>query len=99
MIRATITIDRKTAEYAAAWLGRMIADGGHKQCVAPNNCERTLERLEEALARPRGDDPLSALGIALGLITKHGLAVELAKNHPEDFERLQAARAVAESRP
>jgi hypothetical protein len=41
-----------------------------------------------------------ALGVALGLITKHGLAVALAKaseaGDGEDFRRLEAARAVNE---
>lgn len=39
----------------AMWLGKMIADGGHMQCVAPNDCVRTLERVEAfraALALP-----------------------------------------------
>lgn len=38
-------------------------------------------------------DLRNALGTALGLITKHGLAVSLAESHPEDFARLEAARA------
>jgi len=37
-----------------------------------------------------------ALGTALGLITKHGLAIELARSHPEDFAHLEAARSVNE---
>jgi hypothetical protein len=36
-----------------------------------------------------------ALGTALGLITKHGLAVNLAAKEPEDFARLKAARVTA----
>ncbi len=39
---------------------------------------------------------LAALGVALGLITKHGLAVSMAELHPKDFERLQKARELNE---
>lgn len=46
-----------------------------------------------ALLASVAPEMLAALGITLGLITKHGLAVTLAKEHPEDFQRLQSARA------
>lgn len=36
---------------------------------------------------------LEALGTAIGLITKHGLAVTLADLHPMDYARLERARA------
>jgi hypothetical protein len=40
-----------------------------------------------------------SLGVALGLITKHGLALELSASHPEDYARLETARAVNEEAP
>lgn len=39
-------------------------------------------------------DMMRALGTALGLITKHGLAVQLADGHPHDYARLEEARTV-----
>lgn len=51
------------------------------------------EALRRMQAWSAASDMLAALGTALGLITKHGLAVELAKAHPEDFARLESARA------
>lgn len=44
---------------AAPWLGRMIADGGHLACVAPNDCVGALQQAEAAVvqARAAGIEP------------------------------------------
>ena len=39
---------------AAPWLGRLIADGGHANCVMPNDAVRTLEMVEAAIAKATG---------------------------------------------
>lgn len=40
---------RAALNKAAPWLGRLIADGGHRNCVSPNDAERTLEMVEAVL--------------------------------------------------
>jgi hypothetical protein len=39
---------------AAPWLGKMIADGAHLNCVMPRDCEVTLEQIERLLAEIEG---------------------------------------------
>lgn len=39
---------------AAPWLARLIADGGHHGCAAPNDAVRTLQRVEAAIAKAEG---------------------------------------------
>jgi len=47
-IEASETL-RKALERATPWLGKMIADGGHMNAVAPNDCIGALEQAEAAL--------------------------------------------------
>ena len=49
------------------------------------------ERANALLARA-APELAKALGVALGLITKHGLAVDLARHGGDDWQRLEAAR-------
>ena len=42
-------------ENAAMWLGKMIADGAHKNAVAPRHCEVTLDRIEKLIAKAKGE--------------------------------------------
>ena len=39
----------KTLERAGMWLGKMIADGRHMQCVMPKDAENTLARINQLL--------------------------------------------------
>jgi hypothetical protein len=41
---------------AIPWLGKMIADGGHLNTVAPDVCVKVLARCESLLARINGED-------------------------------------------
>ncbi len=43
------TIQIATLEHVAMWLGKMIADGAHQNCVMPRDCERTLQMVEKAI--------------------------------------------------
>lgn len=43
----------EAAKRCPQWLGKMIADGAHQNCVAPGDCVGTLQRLEQALAKLR----------------------------------------------
>lgn len=52
-----------------------------------------IQRKADADLFAAAPDMLKALGTCLGLITKHGLNVELARSHPEDYQRLETARA------
>ncbi|TJW14410.1 MAG: hypothetical protein E5W82_10565 [Mesorhizobium sp.] len=56
--------------------------------------EAAIAKAESAHSPVTTGELLSGFGTALGLITKHGLAVDLAKHRPEDFARLEAARAI-----
>lgn len=38
-------------ERAEMWLGKMIADGGHKNAVMPNDCVRTAQMVRAAIAK------------------------------------------------
>jgi hypothetical protein len=71
-------------------------DLGDAYVTAARHGERVAELLEannRYLERARAAE--RALGTALGLITKHGLAVKLAESEPVDFARLESCRAVA----
>jgi hypothetical protein len=39
---------------AAPWLGKMIADGAHKNSVLSRDCEVTLKLVEAAIAKAEG---------------------------------------------
>lgn len=36
---------------AAPWLARLITDGGHLECAAPGDAERTLQQIEDILKK------------------------------------------------
>lgn len=44
----------KALRKAAPWLGKLIADGGHLNSVAPNDAIGTLQRVEAAIAQAEG---------------------------------------------
>lgn len=39
---------------AAPWLGKLIVEGVHEKCVMPNDARRTLDLVENAIARATG---------------------------------------------
>ena len=39
---------------AERWLGKMIADGGHNNSVAPQHCEQTLRQVSAAINKAEG---------------------------------------------
>lgn len=45
----TIEIPRRLLNDCATWLGKMIADEGHKRAAMPLHCELTLLKVERAL--------------------------------------------------
>jgi hypothetical protein len=47
---AALVAVAEAAKRCPQWLGKMIADKSHMDCVAPNDCVGTLQRLEHALA-------------------------------------------------
>ena len=43
--------DQKILADAEMWIGRLIANGGHLECVMPNHAVRTLQRLNDLKTR------------------------------------------------
>lgn len=41
---------REALRCAEMWVGKLIADGGHKECVAPQHAERTLDLIAKSRA-------------------------------------------------
>ena len=39
----------------APWIGKLIADGGHLQCVAPQDAVGALDQAEAAIAKAKGE--------------------------------------------
>lgn len=39
------------------WIGKMIADGGHQDAVAPLDCENALKQAEAAIAKADNQSP------------------------------------------
>lgn len=51
---------------ATPWLGRLIVEGVHLKCVAPNDAERTLDHAEAAIRAAEAEDqPPAWLGANL----------------------------------
>jgi hypothetical protein len=42
-------------ELAAPWLGKLIANNVHLECVMPNHAVRTLQKVEAAIAKAKGE--------------------------------------------
>lgn len=40
-----VTIPHHVARHAVLWLGRCVAEGAHRECVLPNNCEATAAHI------------------------------------------------------
>ena len=47
---------REALQQAEMWVGRLIADGGHLNCVMPNHAINTLQKIERALALAEGKE-------------------------------------------
>lgn len=75
----TIALDRetlRTLEHAALWIGRLITNGGHKECAIPADAERTLAQLEALISRrvdqaPEAGPDARVVAALLSMVEQH----------------------------
>ena len=55
--KTTINKDLLLAcKMALPWIGKLIAEGLHEECVNPGNCIKAMEELKNAIAKARLDN-------------------------------------------